>query len=77
MKVRPMRERPQWPFAEPLSPTSGASQNCRGAALVRLEGRIALTHLLDEFTDIRLADGTPWDPRQHFTRTVTRGCESG
>jgi cytochrome P450 len=37
---------------------------CLGAALARLEGRIALTHLLDEFSTIELADETPWEPRQ-------------
>ena len=37
---------------------------CLGAALARLEGRVALTHLLDEFSDIELADEIPWEPRQ-------------
>lgn len=37
---------------------------CLGAALARLEGRIALTHLLDELADIRLAADAPWEPRQ-------------
>ena len=37
---------------------------CLGAALARLEGRVALTHLLDEFSDIELADDIPWEPRQ-------------
>jgi cytochrome P450 len=37
---------------------------CLGAALARLEGRIALTHLLNDLSDIQLADDTPWEPRQ-------------
>ena len=37
---------------------------CLGAALARLEGRVALTHLLDELSDIQLADDAPWEPRQ-------------
>ena len=37
---------------------------CLGAALARLEGRVALTHLLDELSDIQLADDVPWEPRQ-------------
>jgi Cytochrome P450 len=37
---------------------------CLGAALARLEGRIALEHLLDELRDIQLADDSPWEPRQ-------------
>ena len=37
---------------------------CLGAALARLEGRIALEHLLDEIRDIQLADDSPWEPRQ-------------
>ena len=37
---------------------------CLGAALARLEGRVALTHLLDELSDMKLADDAPWEPRQ-------------
>ena len=37
---------------------------CLGAALARLEGRVALTHLLDTLSDIQLADDAPWEPRQ-------------
>lgn len=37
---------------------------CLGAALARLEGRVALEHLLDEIRDIQLADDSPWEPRQ-------------
>lgn len=37
---------------------------CLGAALARLEGRIALTDLLGEFSDIELAHDAPWEPRQ-------------
>ena len=37
---------------------------CLGAALGRLEGRVALTHLLDMLSDIQLADDAPWEPRQ-------------
>lgn len=37
---------------------------CLGAALARLEGRIALTHLLDEFSTLVHVDETPWEPRQ-------------
>lgn len=37
---------------------------CLGAALARLEGRVALGHLLDAFTDIQLTTDAPWEPRQ-------------
>jgi cytochrome P450 len=37
---------------------------CLGAALARLEARVALTHLLDTFDDIHLASDEPWEPRQ-------------
>ena len=37
---------------------------CLGAALARLEGRIALTHLLGDFSDIQLTVAEPWEPRQ-------------
>ena len=37
---------------------------CLGAGLARLEGRIALTQLLDDLNDIQLADDEPWEPRQ-------------
>jgi cytochrome P450 len=37
---------------------------CLGAALSRLEARIALTDLLNRLGDIRLASDEPWDPRK-------------
>jgi cytochrome P450 len=37
---------------------------CLGAALARLEAKIALTDLLQRFKDIRLASDEPWEPRK-------------
>jgi len=37
---------------------------CLGAALSRLESRIALTDLLDRFRDFKLVSSQPWVPRQ-------------
>ena len=37
---------------------------CLGAALSRLESRIALSDLLDRFKDFELASDQPWVPRQ-------------
>src|SRR4051812_22663340 len=37
---------------------------CLGAALARLEARVALTDLLDRLDDIRLASDEPWEPRK-------------
>lgn len=37
---------------------------CIGAALARLEARIALTDLLGKTSDIALASDTPWPPRR-------------
>ena len=37
---------------------------CLGAALARLEARIALTDLLTRLDDIRLASDQPWEPRK-------------
>ncbi|MFP2926000.1 cytochrome P450 [Pyxidicoccus sp. 3LG] len=37
---------------------------CLGAALSRLEGRVALTDLLERLQDLRLASDTPWAPRK-------------
>lgn len=39
---------------------------CIGSALSRLEGRVALTLLLDQLADIRLASTEPWEPRRAF-----------
>jgi cytochrome P450 len=39
---------------------------CIGAALARLEGRVALTHLLERLDHIELADDAPWAPREAF-----------
>jgi cytochrome P450 len=38
---------------------------CVGAALARLEGRVALTHLLERMDNIEVAGG-PWEPREAF-----------
>src|SRR5262249_29430875 len=37
---------------------------CLGAPLARLEGRIALTHLLERMRFFELAENTPWQPRK-------------
>jgi cytochrome P450 len=37
---------------------------CLGAALARLEARVALGDLLDRIDDVALADDTPWPPRE-------------
>jgi cytochrome P450 len=37
---------------------------CLGAPLSRLEGRIALQHLLQMATTLELVDGPDWEPRQ-------------
>jgi cytochrome P450 len=37
---------------------------CLGAALARLEGRVALGDLLDRFESVKLASGEPWEPRE-------------
>jgi cytochrome P450 len=37
---------------------------CIGAALARMETRIALTDILQRFPDLRLADVGPWEPRK-------------
>jgi cytochrome P450 len=37
---------------------------CMGAALARLEARIALTHLLTRVRDLKLASVEPWQPRK-------------
>jgi cytochrome P450 len=37
---------------------------CLGAALSRLESRIALTDLLERMTDVALASDEPWEPRK-------------
>lgn len=59
---------------------------CLGAALARLEGRVALTHLLDAFSTMELVDETPWEPRQALhvhgpdrlpIRLTSRGSISG
>jgi cytochrome P450 len=39
---------------------------CLGAPLSRLEGRIALTDLLERLQDFRLASDEPWEPRPAF-----------
>ena len=39
---------------------------CLGAPLARLEARIALGHLLDATTGLRLASDEPWEPRAGF-----------
>jgi cytochrome P450 len=37
---------------------------CLGAPLARLEGRVALTALLERFSMIELAESEPWEPRK-------------
>ena len=37
--------------------------HCLGAALARLEGKVALSHLLSSLDDIHLAEEEPWQPR--------------
>jgi cytochrome P450 len=37
---------------------------CLGAALARLEGRVALTQLLERLKNITLATSEPWEPRK-------------
>jgi cytochrome P450 len=37
---------------------------CLGAALSRLESKIALSDLLDRFKNIELATDQPWQPRE-------------
>ena len=37
---------------------------CLGAPLARLEGRVALTALLERFSTIELAESEPWEPRK-------------
>jgi cytochrome P450 len=39
---------------------------CLGAALSRLEGRIALTELVERLDDVALASDEPWPPRRAF-----------
>lgn len=39
---------------------------CVGAALARIEGRVALTHLLARMDEIELAGGGAWEPREGF-----------
>lgn len=39
---------------------------CIGAALSRLEARVALSDLMERLRDFRLASDTPWPPRQTF-----------
>jgi cytochrome P450 len=38
---------------------------CLGAALARIEGRVALTHLLERLSNVELAEGE-WEPREGF-----------
>lgn len=38
--------------------------SCLGAALSRMEARIALTHLLERFKRFELASDQPWEPRK-------------
>lgn len=38
--------------------------NCLGAALTRLEAKVALSELLERVKDITLASGQPWEPRK-------------
>jgi cytochrome P450 len=40
------------------------SHFCLGAALARVEAKIALTDLLDRFAEITLTSDAPWEPRQ-------------
>ena len=42
------------------------SHFCLGAPLSRLEGRIALEHLLERLHGVALASDTPWEPRKAF-----------
>jgi cytochrome P450 len=37
---------------------------CLGAALARLEARVALGDLLERLDDVALADDEPWPPRE-------------
>ncbi|MFY1828781.1 cytochrome P450 [Myxococcus fulvus] len=39
---------------------------CLGAALSRMEARVALTDLLETLGDFRLASDAPWEPREAF-----------
>jgi len=39
---------------------------CLGAALSRLEGRIALGDLLERLDDLERASDEPWEPRRAF-----------
>ncbi|HSU17472.1 cytochrome P450 [Longimicrobium sp.] len=39
---------------------------CIGAALARMEGRVALAHLLERLGNIELAGVEPWEPREAF-----------
>jgi cytochrome P450 len=39
---------------------------CLGAALARLEARIALADLHQQFSNLALADSEPWEPRRAF-----------
>ena len=39
-------------------------QFCLGAALARLESKIALSDLLGRFKNLELASDQPWEPRQ-------------
>ncbi|HEX6747265.1 MAG TPA: cytochrome P450 [Longimicrobium sp.] len=39
---------------------------CMGAALARIEGRVALAHLLDRLGEIEITAGDDWEPREGF-----------
>jgi len=38
--------------------------SCLGAALARLEGRVAIGHLLDRLDAVEIASDEPWEPRE-------------
>jgi cytochrome P450 len=40
--------------------------SCIGAALARLEARVALSHFLESVESFELASNEPWKPRQAF-----------